>query len=303
MRGDDPVTDRRSVLAGVGGLLSGLGGCGGVTGSGDRPPTVSLLAAGSLNNAVENGLRPAVEARLQTEAHGSARGARLVESGGKDPDILSLADVALFETPLDAAWYAEFATNALVVAYDPATEGGQRVAAADRWYDPLVAGDVTLGRTDPALDPLGYRALFMLELATTYYDTDSNLRETVPSREQIFPETQLVSQFETGAIDAAIAYRNMAVERGYDYVDLPPAIDLSDPEHADRYARVSYELPGGTVVRGGPISYGSTVRHRSDAVDSVFRSHVTGGYLTEFGLTVPDDYPRYTPHAPETLTN
>jgi molybdate/tungstate transport system substrate-binding protein len=303
---DDPSIGRRSFLTGAAVTLGGLAGCtGGLGADGSESVTVSMLAAGSLNNALENGLRGAVDRTVEVEAHGSAEVARLVADGQKDPDVVSVADVALFDSPLEPDWFAEFATNSIVVAYNPETEGGKRVAEAgsDEWYRPLLGDEVALGRTDPDLDPLGYRALFVLELASDYYDTDVDLREAIPTREQIYPETQLVSQFETGAIDAAIAYRNMAVERGYEYVDLPAEIDLSEPAHADRYAAASYELPSGKVVAGGLISYGSTVRHRSPAVMDVFEAHVTGSYLNEFGFVVPDDYPRFTGDAPDTITN
>ena len=299
MSGEAAGLSRRGVLSAV--PACALAGCSGVVGGGKA---VSMVVAGSLSNAVENGLRPAVDARLRPEAHGSAAGARLVADGGKDPDIVSLADVALFETLLSADWLAEFATNALVVAYNPDTAAGRRLAGGrDPWYEVLLDDDTSLGRTDPDLDPLGYRTLFCLELASRYYGTGQDLRATVPEPDQRYPETQLLSQFETGGIDAAIVYRNMAAERGYDYVDLPVEIDLSDPGLAQRYATTSYELPDGTVVSGGVISYGSTLRHESATIRDVFETHVTGEYLTEFGFTVPDDYPRYTGNVPESLTN
>lgn len=264
-----------------------------------------MLAAGSLNNALENGLRPAVEPRLRVESHGSAQVARLVAEGQKVPDIVSLADVALFAGPLHPEWFAEFATNSMVVAYNPETEGGQRVAEAGReaWFRPIIAGEVDLGRTAPDLDPLGYRTLFTLELATDYYDTDRDLRAVIPRRDQIYPETQLVSQFETGSIDAAIAYRSMAEERDYDYVDLPAEIDLSDPALTDQYAEATYELPSGKVVEGGLISYGSTMRSDTAAVRDVFETHVAGEYLSEFGFEIPDDYPRYSGNVPGEVAN
>ncbi|MBX0288424.1 substrate-binding domain-containing protein [Halomicroarcula sp. F28] len=263
-----------------------------------------MLVAGSLSNAVENGLRPAVDARLQPEAHGSAAAARLVADGGKDPDIVSLADVTLFDALLSVDWLAEFATNALVVAYDPDTGAGRRLSGGrDPWYEVLLAEDTSLGRTDPDLDPLGYRTLFCLELATGYYGTDRDLRKAVPEPDQRYPETQLLSQFETGAIDAAVVYRNMAEQRDYDYVDLPAEIDLSDPALAERYGTTSYELADETVVSGDVISYGSTLRNESERTRDVFETHITGEYLTDFGFTVPDDYPRYTGNVPESLTD
>lgn len=300
---DRPGTSRRAFLAGAGAVAVGLTGClggQGVAHGRRHAEPVSVLAAGSLNDALENGLRDRLDVPLAVEAHGSATVARLVAEGGKDPDVVSLADVALFDAPLSAPWYAEFATNSLVLAYNPDTEGGQRVAAAgpDRWYEPLVDGGVAFGRTDPDLDPLGYRTLFALELAADHYGTDIDLRAAIPDREQVYPETQLLAGFETGAVDAAVVYRSMAVDRGYGFVDLPPAVDLSDPTRTDRYATVTYELPDGTVVSGDVVSYGATARRRTSAVDEAFEAHVTGEYLTEFGFHVPDDYPRYTGDVP-----
>lgn len=306
MPAGNSLRSRRSVLTALAISLSGTAGCSRVLGETDGgSASVSMLVAGSLNNALENGLRRAVETRVETQARGSAEVARLVSEGQKDPDIVSVADTSLFETPLRAEWFAEFATNSIVIAYNPETEGGKRLsdAGAEDWYRPLVNQDVALGRTDPDLDPLGYRTLFTFDLASEYYGTNTDLREMIPRREQIYPETQLISQFETGAIDAAVAYRNMAIERGYDYIELPAEIDLSDPGFADRYESATYELPGGTVVEGGLISYGSTVRNLSSAVVDVFEAHVDGQYLTEFGFVVPDSYPTFTGNVPERVTD
>jgi hypothetical protein len=43
--------------------------------------TVAILAAGSLQHALENGLKPAVDVPVQVEAHGSATVARLIDEG------------------------------------------------------------------------------------------------------------------------------------------------------------------------------------------------------------------------------
>jgi len=299
-----PTLGRRALLAGVATALGGGAGCSRALGS-NRAESVSVLGAGSLNNAFENGLRPHTETRLRTETRGSAALARLVAEGQKDPDIVAVADVSLFDAPLDADWRAEFATNSMVLAYNADTEGGQQVAAAGRegWYRPLLGGDVRLGRTDPDLDPLGYRTLFVLELATGYYGLDTDLRAAIPGSGRVYPETQLVSQFETGGVDAAFAYRNMAVERGYEYVDLPGAIDLGDPDRADRYGAATYELPDGLVVSGGVVSYGATLRTRSRAATEVFETLTAGEYLTDFGFGLPEGHPRYRGDVPDRLAD
>lgn len=292
--------DRRTALAGIAGVLTAGAGCAtNEVGGNDQAAPVSILAAGSLSSALEHGLRPAIDRSLQIEARGSAAIARLIDAEQKAPDIVSLADIALFDL-VQPAWFAEFATNSLVIAYNSDTEAGQRLADAgtERWYQAILNSDISIGRTDPALDPLGYRTLFVLALATDHYGTETDLREAIPTQNQLYPETQLISQFETGAIDAAFAYRNMAVERDYDYIELPDPINLSDPEYNDTYETVSYTLPSGTVVRGGPISYGATIRHPSPATTEVFDAHIAGQYLTEFGFSVPDSYPRFSGDAP-----
>jgi molybdate/tungstate transport system substrate-binding protein len=174
---------------------------------GGRSLTVAILAAGSLLHALESGLEPTVDVPVEVEAHGSATVARLIAEGKRDPDIVSVADTALLVDPLSPPWYSVFASNAVVVAYNPDREGGRRLAeaGAERWYEPMLGGETRVGRTDPDQDPLGYRTLFTLELASRYYDDAPDLVERIPRREQIYPETALISQFETGAIDAAFA--------------------------------------------------------------------------------------------------
>lgn len=286
---------RRRFLTTASACALGLMGCT------DSRPTVSLMAAGSLNHALETGLKPMVpDVAVEIEAHGSVAVVRRIAEGQRNPDIVSLADVALFDGPLHPDWYATFATNAVVLAYNPESPGGKQLAATapDSWYRPLLNGDVRLGRTDPDLDPLGYRTLFMLELASRYYDVP-DLADRLLLPDQIFPETALISQFEVGAIDAAITYRSMALERNYAYIDLPPQINLSDPAYVDDwYATTAYPLPGGTTVRGGLIRYATTLRHPTEAATRVFTAHCTGAYLTDFGFTVPDGYPRFHGNVP-----
>jgi molybdate/tungstate transport system substrate-binding protein len=303
---------RAAGLAGVTGVAGCTGGGGGETlapagqttdRDDGRSMTVAILAAGSLQHALESGLKPAVDVPVEIEAHGSAAVARMIAEGQRDPDIVTVADTALFEAPLSPAWHSVFTSNAVVVAYNPETEGGQRLAeaGAERWYEPMIAGETRLGRTDPDQDPLGYRTLFTLELASRYYDVP-NLGEKILRREQIYPETGLISQFETGSIDAAIAYRNMAVERGYEYIALPDRIDLSSPAHVDEwYSTVSYTLPSGQEIQGGLISYGSTIRKMSDAALAVFDVHTTGDYLADSGFLLRDGFPTYEGSVPDAV--
>jgi molybdate/tungstate transport system substrate-binding protein len=303
---------RRTVLARAGatGALA-LAGC---TTLGTDSEPVRVLVAGSLQRAVDRGLRDAVDDPIRVEARGSAAAARLVADGQRDPDVLALADIALFSRLLGDAWYASFATNAICVATAD-THGGRAVQAAAgeratrdaqatadaHWYDPIIADDATLGRTDPALDPLGYRTLFVLDLLAAAND-DPELSEHVLAPDQVYPETALLSQLELGAVDAAVVYESMATDHGYDAIDLPATVDLSDPAHADTYSRASYDLPDGGRIRGDVIAYGTTLRSLDDpAARRVFDALVDGSVLDAHGFGTPAHYPAYSPNAPRDL--
>jgi len=273
-------TRREALAAGAAGLGSlSLAGCLTSVDSG-----VSLLAAGSLQVALEERFRDRVDVDLTLEARGSAACARMVREGIRDPDVLALADPALFAGLAER--YTAFATNALVVAYNPDTVGAA-VRDAERAYDPLLDAELRLGRTDPETDPLGYRTLFSLGLAEEHWDrpyTDA-LADS-----QVLQETALLSAFETGALDAAVTYRNMAVDHDVPFRELPPELDLSAPQFAEFYGSQSYEMPAGRTVTGSPISYGAAMLAEDRAVADVFEALVGAEWLGD-GFTVPRSYP------------
>ena len=244
----------------------------------DRDDAASALVAGSL-------LRVATRVPgASVEAHGSAAARRLVTEGLREPDAVALADPGLFDGVSERATL--FATNALVVAYDPASPHAGRLERD--WRGALAADDVRVGRTDPARDPLGYRTVMALELAERHGWVDAG---SVLDRSAVLPETDLMNALEGGAVDAAFAYRSMAVERGLPAVALPARIDFSDPDRAGTYASASYELDHATV-RGAPIRYAAaatTPRGES----WVNRLVAARELLESSGFGVPADYPRY----------
>lgn len=216
------------------------------------------------------------------EAHGSLTARNLVVDGARDPDVLALADPLLFEGLTDTATL--FATNALVLAYHPDSAHADAIEA--EWTGALARDDLRLGRTDPKADPLGYRTVLAMKLATDRRSVAPGLLDD----SFVFPETALVRTLESGKLDAAFVYRNMAVEHDLPFVDLPASIDFSDPARADTYASVSLDLPNG-LVRGAPIRYGATAL--TEAGEPWFESLVSDAdLLREHGFTVPDEYPR-----------
>ncbi|UPV75347.1 extracellular solute-binding protein [Halorussus limi] len=245
------------------------------TGANSRTPPARALVAGSLQTVAGE------VAGATVEAHGSLAAAELVRSGARDPDAVALADPGLVSDL--AGWHAVFATNALTVAYDPDSEYAD--AIRDDWRSALAREDVSVGRTDPARDPLGYRTLLALTLA----GREGAPADAIRANADVFPETQLLRTLEAGGLDAAFAYRNMAVAHDLPRVDLPPKFDLSDPELADRY-RTAEVTVGGETIRGEPIRYGAAFL--TDRGERFYRNLVEDAErLREYGFTVPDRYP------------
>ena len=113
----------------------------------------------------------------------------------------------------------------------------------------------------------------------------------------------MLARFETGAVDAAFVYRNMAVERDYPYRSLPAAIDLSDPGLTAAYDDVSYTFADGTTVTGAPIEYAAHLRSAADRPQRVFETLVGAArdYLGPHGFTVGDRHPTYVGDVPPAL--
>lgn len=260
-------------------LLAGLGGAGATLGfratGSDRTAGADALVAGSLQTVARE------VAGATVEAYGSLAAAELVRSGARDPDVVALADPGLVADL--AGWYATFAGNALAVAYDP--ESPRADAIARDWQSALAREEVSVGRTDPERDPLGYRTLIALELA----GRDGAPAAAIREKAAVFPETQLLRALEAGGIDAAFAYRNMAVAHDLPRVELAVEYDLSEPELADRY-RTAEASVAGERIRGEPIRYGAaflTDRGRT------FYENLVGdaGRLRRHGFVVPSRYP------------
>lgn len=264
MAGFDYDMRRRSYLAMAGATLFGTSAVSLVS-SGGAP---SALVAGSLQSVASD------VSGAQVEAHGSVSCRQFVVDGLRDPDALALADPRLFDGLVEPTL---FATNSLVLAHAP------DVTPPADWRDAVRDDGVTIGRTDPQRDPLGYRTVLALRLAAV--DAD----DALPSM-PVYPETSILRTLAGGGLDAVFCYRSMAETHDLPYVDLPASVDFSDPALAEEYASVSVEVDGETL-RGAPIRYGAAAL--SDAGEPWVASLVEGRErLEEAGFTVPASYPR-----------
>ena len=203
-----------------------------------------------------------------TEEHGaSLELARRITELHRVPDVIALADHEVFPEllmPSTTAWYATFARNRMVIAYTERSRHASEITTAN-WRSILLRPDVTLGRTDPALAPAGYRALLSYQLAESFYHDPglaARLEARTPPGMIRANAADLAALLSAGELDYIVDYESLARAQHFRIVNLPAEVDLSDASQAERYAKASVAVTGvhGDIMRrGAPILYGISV--------------------------------------------
>ena len=153
-------------------------------GSGDRRLTV--YNAGSLAiplRAALDSFAARERVTIEQENAGSLETARKLTELGKIPDMVAVADyevIPLLLVPQHATWYAKFARNRMVLAYEDRSRGASEITT-DNWWQVVTRPDVQVGRADPSLDPNGYRTLLVWQRACS----PPRPRETLGRRRRI----------------------------------------------------------------------------------------------------------------------
>lgn len=265
-------------MIGLGALLSALFAAAAVLSckKSTADSTVSVLYAGSLATAMENGLgatfSKATGHAYKGEAQGSLGAARMIRDHLRSPDVFISADPTVNETVLMGdrnenlvSWFVTMASSQLVLAYNPKSKFAEKfqAAAASKipWYEVLQIPGVRFGRGDPTTDPKGYRTLFLFELAGKHYqkpEIPRMLGDPI-NPAQVFPEIVLLARVESGQFDAGIFYKHEVVAHHLPFVTFPPEINLGYPEFARLYSEATYKLPSGEQVRGAPIIFTITI--------------------------------------------
>ena len=200
---------------------------------------------------------------------GSVALARRLATGVQACDVYASADYLSIDRMLKPAGLADytivFARGRMVLSYLAGDPKAQGIAAAGdfgppasipdavpQWYQRLLAPGVRVGGAHPFLDPGGYRAHMILELAQRHYGVP-NLYNALLEHYEVVPAAdgadasaaptlgrEFNFQFSYEHSAAAAAKRNPA----YRYVHLPDRIDLSTSTNGEYYAQSSVTLPG-----------------------------------------------------------
>lgn len=239
----------------------------------DPTGTLIIFNAGSLTVPLAQ-MEKEFEAKhpgvdIQLVAGGSTKLARMIAESGKPADIMASADYEVIDKtlmPKDASWNVRFASNQLVLCYTDKSKFADKINP-DNWYEILERKGVSWGHTDPNLDPCGYRALMVLQLAESYYKKPGLYKRLLANRpsENVKPKApELVSLLQAGNLDFGWEYLSVAVQHKLRYVKLPEEINLGDYRLDDVYKRAKVEVNGDksgkTITRiGSSCTYGLTI--------------------------------------------
>jgi len=245
--------------------------CGGTDAARTAPRELVAFNAGSLARP----LRAALDSfaaregvRVLQENAGSLESARKLTELGKVPDIIALADEDVFPrllVPAHVSWYVRFAHNRMVLAYTARSREAATINAGN-WWQVLQHAGVETGRSDPQLDPNGYRTLMVLQLAERHYAQPglaARLLKSMPARNVRPKEADLVGLLQAGEFDYIWSYESMARGMGLKFVQLPEALDLSAVADSAFYATAMVKVRGkgadSVTFRGRPIVYALSV--------------------------------------------
>ena len=272
-----------TTLAAVAVLMDACGGGGAQPAQSSNAPgiirgsgTVSVMYAASLTSLFEKKVGPAFDTAsgftYQGEGKGSVAIANLIKDKVRTPDVFVSADPTVNTTLQGSAngnyvsWWVNFARTEMVIGWSPQSKFASDFEAAKSgkrtWESVLEQPGLKLGRTDPELDPKGYRTLFVFQLDEQRTGESGEAQKILGgsgNASQIFPEEQLVARLQAGALDAGVFYTIEAIEASLPYLTLPAAINQGDPAQASNYSSVSYTNKKGQVFRGAPILYTATV--------------------------------------------
>ena len=227
-----------------------------------------LIHAGALQQVMERCLDLFTKQNpdLKTEMNGvgSREGAKRLLSG-EHYDVIALADQGLFAellVPEMVENYFVFAADQIVIAYTGVSKGSKEITP-DNWINILLDPRVRFCHSDYHLDPCGYRALMVWQLAEKFYDRSGLFLELEGSCSPFgaYPKSfNLASDLIKGKLDYAFLYSSQAKQLELPYISLPSKINLSNPAYANYYdqAAVSVEskIPGNNIIiHGKPIEF------------------------------------------------
>ncbi|HET7390265.1 MAG TPA: extracellular solute-binding protein [Nitrososphaeraceae archaeon] len=236
---------------------------------------VNVLYAGSLLSVMETRIGPDFSNLgydYRGEGHGSIQNANMIIDGQRFPDVFisvgaNPINMLINNKPSLAKWYLGFASDEMVIAYNPkspfAPDFQKAKTGVIPWYHVLAKPGIKFLRTDPFLDPKGCYTVIATKLAGILYHNSSlssSILNGERNKDQLRPEEILLTLLEQGEADAIPAYKHEAIERGFPFISLPPQINLGNPAFANYYKQASCTIQQDeSLTFGKPIVFDITI--------------------------------------------
>ncbi|MFC1566756.1 tungstate ABC transporter substrate-binding protein WtpA [bacterium] len=209
------------------------------------------------------------EIDVKREASGSRTAARKISDLKRDCDVMASADYSVIETlliPAYADFNISFAVNEMAIMYTEHSKYHNEINA-NNWYEILLKPDVEYGHSDPNVDPCGYRAMLVWQLAEKHYKVNNlynKLTDARPKKNIRPKETDLIALLESGELDYLFIYKSVASQHKELYLELPVEISLRDNVYNDFYKQAKVEITGKTpgtftTKKGQAMVYGITI--------------------------------------------
>jgi len=272
------------VIVGVGGFVAGweLKGS-----SAASPDTLSILAAGSLAPILPMfatafvSATPGVSDPASAQLYeGSGTAASSLAGGHQPYDVFVAADFRTIPTSIEtpsptvASWEVVFASDPMVLAYEPGV-GALSGMNSGNWWTKIVAAGVTLGAPNASSDPLGANAIFTLELEDAaqglggslyghFYSGAEGALASPTAATRLISENDAATALSGGTVDVFLIYRSFAVADGLHYLNLSTNVNLGGTSSANEttYGSAATTVLSGTSTKsesGAPVLFSLTV--------------------------------------------
>ena len=204
-------------------------------------PTLSIYHAGSLSavlKAVEKVYTQRTGVCVTDVPGGSVAGARTVTAGRVPCDIYASADYEIIDRMMKPAGVADytirFGEGAMVLAYRTTSKHAETIArgrldppasipdVAPDWYEQMIGPGVSSLGSNPFLDPGGYRADLIFQLAQAKYGVP-NLYSTMlvaPHRGRVCGSLALWARTSTSSSPTSTARSPRSAERRHRHLPL-----------------------------------------------------------------------------------
>ncbi len=235
---------------------------------------LTILHAGSLTPLIDKVIKEfekTTNIEIVRRAGGSLYLANLIKEKRENWDLFFSADYLILEdlkgTFVDTL--IPFASNKVVIAYTEKSKFSKEINSSN-WINILSRPGVRVGRSNPTLDPCGYRVILMLEMIKTLYGEDiyEKLKKNLHKKYVRPKSAEILNLLEMGELDYAFIYLSDALYRKLNFINLTDSLNFGNFNLSDFYSKFSISVDG-KRIKGAPIIYAYAPNPASPNIDEI----------------------------------